>query len=390
MLLDVVLVLIAVGVGFIGYRQGFVTGVLNVVGLVLGSVAGMQLAPAVARSVASGPREALVGMGVVLAASTIGQLAGTAIGSAIRGRLLWRPLRRVDSVGGALVSVAGVLVISWLVATQVKDSSFTSLARQVTRSRILRTVDAVMPPAPDVSAPFRRLITRGGFPQVFAQLKSGGARPVAVPDPAVAGSRAVVASRRSIVRVTGLADKCSQRVEGSGFVYADDYVMTNAHVVAGVRDSRVTAESGQAKKATVVLFDPERDIAILHVEHLGLPPLDFAGTARSGDSAVVAGFPEDGPFNAVPARVRDELTALGRDIYERSNVRRQVYAVRAKVLPGNSGGPLLATDGRVYGVVFASAADDPDTGYALTAGEVSSAATLGRRRTQPVATGACA
>lgn len=389
MLLDIALLLLVVGIGYVGYRQGFVTGVLNVVGLILGAMAGMQLAPALAGHFSAGPRQALAGIVVVLLGAGIGQLAGTAIGAAIRRRIPWHSALRLDALGGALISVLGILLISWLIATEIKDLPFAGLAQQVSRSRILHTVDDVMPPAPNVTAPFRRLISQDGFPQVFANLGGRRARSVPPPDRAVQSSKAVTSSRASIVRVTGTAKSCSHRVEGSGFVYAAGYVMTNAHVVAGVVDAFVTPDHGQAHPARVVLFDPQRDVAVLRVERLPLEPLDFAGPAKTGDSAVVAGFPEDGPFAAVAARVRDQLTAVGRDIYERGNVRREVYSVRAQVLPGNSGGPLLAADGRVYGVVFASAADDPDTGYVLTAGEVSSAATLGRQRTAAVSTGGC-
>lgn len=389
MLLDIALVLVAAGLAVGGYRQGFVTGVLNVAGLVLGSLAGMQIAPKIAGRFSAGSWQALGGIVVVLLGAIIGQLAGTAIGSAIRRRIRWRPLQRVDAVGGALVSITGIVLISWLIATQIKDAPFTFVAQQVNRSRVLRAVDSVMPPAPNVTASFRRLISRQGFPQVFATIKGGRSRSVPPPDPAVLASRAVTSSRRSIVRVTGIATGCSRRVEGSGFVYADDYVMTNAHVVAGVRDAQVTSDGGQSRPARVVLFDPKLDVAVLRVDRLRLAPLTFAGAAHTGDSAVVAGFPEDGPFTAVAARVRDQLTAVGRDIYERGNVRREVYSVRAHVLPGNSGGPLLAADGRVYGVVFASAADDSETGYALTADEVGASASAGRQSTAAVPTGAC-
>jgi S1-C subfamily serine protease len=224
---------------------------------------------------------------------------------------------------------------------------------------------------------------------VFKDIKGGRARSVPAPDSAILRSEAVTASRQSILRVTGVAEECSRRSEGTGFVFADDYVMTNAHVVAGINDARVQGERGAAKAARVVLFDPKVDVAVLHVPGLDVPPLEFAGSASSGDSAVVAGYPEDGPFSAIPARVRDEIIAVGRDIYERGNVRREVYAIRADVRPGNSGGPLLAPDGDVYGVVFAAAADDPETGYALTAAEVQGPATTGRTRTARVDTGDC-
>jgi S1-C subfamily serine protease len=189
--------------------------------------------------------------------------------------------------------------------------------------------------------------------------------------------------------VTGVARSCSRRLEGTAFVYAPEHLMTNAHVVAGVRTPRVEVSRGDVRDAKVVLYDPGRDIAVLYVRGLKLAPLRFAGEAKSGDTAVVVGYPEDGPFTAVSARVRERITAVGRDIYDRRDVRRDVYALRTKVRPGNSGGPLLAPDGRVIGVIFAAAADDPSTGYALTAREVAKDATDGARATGDVSTQGC-
>ncbi|MFN2625814.1 MAG: trypsin-like peptidase domain-containing protein, partial [Mycobacteriales bacterium] len=171
--------------------------------------------------------------------------------------------------------------------------------------------------------------------------------------------------------------------------YATQHVMTNAHVVAGVRSPSVITESGDRLDARVVLYDPEVDIAVLYVEGLAVAPLAFDGSAKKGDSAIVVGYPGGGPFQPRAARVRDEITAVGRDIYQRHVVRRSVYSLNAVVQPGNSGGPLLAPDGRIYGVVFAAAADDRNTGYALTAGEVAGDAGRGARATAQVSTQAC-
>ncbi len=387
--IDVVLVLLAIVLAVNGYREGFISGVLYFAGLALGALAGMRIAPAIATRVAGGTAQARVGIVVVLVAAILGQLLGTTIGRALRKRLHWKPARHLDSAGGAVISAAGLLVISWLIATEIKDSPFTGVARQVSGSRVLRAVESVMPPAPDVTAPFRRLIAREDFPQVFADIRGSQARSVPAPDQAVLRSRAVTSSRDSVVRITGLAPECDSRSEGTGFVYAPGYVMSNAHVVAGVRDPRVEDGRGKRHDARVVLFDPQRDVAVLHVPGLDLKPLEFAGAASSGDTAVVAGFPEDGPFTAVAARVRDQIVAVGRDIYERGSVRRQVYSLRVRVRPGNSGGPLLSPTGDVYGLVFAAAADDPETGYALTADEVRPSATSARTLTAEVGTGDC-
>jgi S1-C subfamily serine protease len=195
----------------------------------------------------------------------------------------------------------------------------------------------------------------------------------------------------SLVKIEGIARECGTEVDGSGFVYAPDRVMTNAHVVAGIdRPEVLVRGTGRAWPASVVYIDPRLDVAVLAVPGLSAPQLEFTTDARRGDPVVVAGFPGGGPLTATPARIRGTIQARGTDIYDRGTVTREVYAIRGEVRPGNSGGPLLAADGRVDGVVFASALDDPDTGYALTARQVADAAKAGRSAKQPVDTGSCA
>jgi S1-C subfamily serine protease len=198
----------------------------------------------------------------------------------------------------------------------------------------------------------------------------------------------VQSARPSILKVTGVAESCRRRIEGSGFVYAPQRVMTNAHVVAGVAAPSVEVGDRQLP-ARVVLFDPVRDVAVLAVPGLARPALAFAGAASTGASAVVAGYPENGPFRSDAARVRGTQRARGPDIYQRSTVVREIYALRGLVQPGNSGGPLLDPSGRVYGVVFAAAADDPQTGYALTAKEVAEDARAGQAATARADTQGC-
>lgn len=166
--------------------------------------------------------------------------------------------------------------------------------------------------------------------------------------------------------------------------------MTNAHVVAGARGSSVVATiNGDTNRGRVVLYDPKRDIAVLYVPGLRAPALQFAKEARVRDDAIIAGFPKNQPFTPGAARIRARQTARGPDIYHSGQVSREIYAIRGKVEPGNSGGPLLSTDGRVYGVIFAAALDTESTGYALTAEEVASDARAGANATKPVSTQSC-
>jgi S1-C subfamily serine protease len=198
----------------------------------------------------------------------------------------------------------------------------------------------------------------------------------------------VASARPSIVKIVGDARSCSRQIEGSGFVFAPNRVMTNAHVVAGVRTPVVQVD-GVRRDATVVLYDPNRDIAVLYVPGMRAGALSFGGAVGEGAGAIVAGYPEDGPFTPVAARVRQRQELRGPNIYQTHTVTREVYAIRAQVLPGNSGGPLLSPTGQVYGVVFAASTDVADTGYVLTAAEVAQDAAAGRAASTRVSTQGC-
>lgn len=389
-LLDIVLLVVALLFGISGYRQGFLVGALSFVGFLGGGILGAQVAPMLASSgPLSGLPRSATGLVIVFLAASLGQVLASVIGAAVRRRVTWQPARIVDAVAGAAISVVALLLVSWLVGTAVASSPFTALASQVRRSQVLTEVDRAVPGgARGLFASFRRLVDERGFPQVFGDFVPTQVRPVEPPDTRVAGSRTVAVARNRVFKITGVAPSCSRRIEGSGFLYARERVMTNAHVVAGVR-SPVVQVGGNRLKATVVLYDANRDIAVLAVPGLTGAPLAFAGRARTGDSAVVVGYPLDGPFRADAARIRGTQNAKGPNIYQSRTVVREIYALRARVRPGNSGGPLLDPRGAVYGVVFAAAADDAQTGYALTAREVASDATTGRTATAQVSTRAC-
>jgi S1-C subfamily serine protease len=261
----------------------------------------------------------------------------------------------------------------------------------VKNSAILGAVDKVMPAQADkLSQALRDTVDTRGFPDVFEGLSPTRVRDVPPPDPTLANSQAVAVAKRSVVKVLGTAPSCSRRIEGSGFVYAPERVMTNAHVVAGTR--KVSVElNGSQRSARVVAYDPDRDLAVLYVPGLSAPVMKFAPKkATSGSDAVVIGFPLDGPFDARPARVRDSGDIPGPNIYDSGKVTRDIYTIRALVRSGNSGGPLVATDGSVLGVIFAAAADDPQTGFALTANEAAPVADAGLNHNDSTSTGKCA
>jgi S1-C subfamily serine protease len=215
-------------------------------------------------------------------------------------------------------------------------------------------------------------------------------REVAAPNPELANSPVVKNSQPSVVKVLGNAQSCSRRIEGTGFVYASERVMTNAHVVAGTKSVKVEV-GNRSRDGKVVVYDPERDLAVIHVPGLKVAALPFAEKqAPSGADAVVLGYPLDGPYDAQEARVREVRNITGPDIYDSGQVTREVYTIKALVRSGNSGGPLMSSDGQVLGVIFAAAADDEQTGFAVTASAAAKVADAGRTATNSTSTGGCA
>jgi len=273
------------------------------------------------------------------------------------------------------------------------ESPFPVVDTQVNNSLVLQTLDRFMPsPAKTMFSDFRRLLASNStYADVFSGIGEERILAIPAPDPSVVGDHGVQAASASVVRVQGVALSCQRSIEGSGFVISPDHILTNAHVVAGVNSHQtVTIGSGQTLPATVVYYDPQVDVAVLYVPNLNLSPLRFAGAANPGDSAVVAGFPLDATYlHLVPARIGAVQNAQGPNIYQTSTVTRQIYEIRAVVKSGNSGGPLLSPQGTVDGVVFAAAVGVNDTGFALTAAEVSADATAGEQLTAPVSTGNC-
>jgi S1-C subfamily serine protease len=390
--IDILLVVSAISFGFSGYRQGFVVGVLAFVGFLGGGVIGLLFAPTAVQRLNAGVFQSLVAIAIVLVMATIGQVALAWLGGMVRDRITWQPARVVDNGLGALVSVIAMLLVSWFLASSLRPGPVPTLSRQISDSRIITAVDGIMPESANtLFSSFRRILDDSGLPTVFAGLSPESIRAVSPPTPEVARRAAIRTASASIVEIEGTASSCSRRLDGSGFVIAPQHVLTNAHVVAGVAHPNVRVGGvGHRMPARVVVFDPRRDLAVLYVPDLRASALGLDDGGGRGDSGVVAGFPQGGPFQLEPARIRDTIEARGPDIYQRSQVTRQVFSLYANVQPGNSGGPLLTPDGDVYGVVFAKSLDDPKTGYALTADEVAPVVTAGKGRTTETSTGSCA
>ncbi|WP_426569662.1 MarP family serine protease [Streptomyces canus] len=388
-LLDIALVLVALAYAGSGYRRGLLAGCVSLAGFVGGAVVGVWVLPWVMDLVAPGTTAA-----TVTAVLTV--LVPAALGHELAGRLALRlrreldrgPLRVADAIGGAAANAVAVLVVAWVAASVLGASSSAAVTSAIRDSRLLGTVQEAMPDT--TPAWFSRAtsaLTEAGFPQVFNPFENESTAEVAKPSGDSVTASATNAAKLSTVKVEGVSG--DQGREGSGFVYAPEHVMTNAHVVAGIDEPTVRVGGvGRSYEARVVLFDPGEDVAVLYVPGLRAPVLRFDDRASRGDSAVVAGYPQDGGLDLQAATVAGRVDATGRNIYNDATVTREIYSIRSTVRPGNSGGPLLTTDGRVFGVVFARSTSDAETGYVLTAAEVADDAERAATATTPVDTGA--
>jgi S1-C subfamily serine protease len=392
-LLDLIILVAAVVYAIGGFRNGAVVGLLSMVGFFGGAVIGAQLAGPIGSRVARGEARVPVAIVCVLVVSLLGQLLAVWVAGHLRGRFISNRGRRVlDSGVGSALGIVSVLLVAWMVAVPLRSSPYPTLSSEARDSRIVSAVNQIIPnEVNSLYSSLRTLLSEHGFPPIFGGLQTAPIVDVPPPDPNLppAVAATVQAASRSIFKVYGEAPSCSRGIEGSGFAYAPHRVVTNAHVVAGTTQVAIQV-GGASLPATVVLFDPERDVAVLDVPRLSAPTLRFtAKPAVSGDPAVVLGYPEDGPFTAAAARVRSQTTIQGSDIYGNGSVRRDIYAIRGVVRSGNSGGPLIADDGTVLGIVFATALDGSDTGYVLTDQEVAADVTAGATATAPVSTQGC-
>jgi S1-C subfamily serine protease len=395
--LDIVLLLAAVWFAVIGYRQGFVVGIMSVTGFLGGGLAAIHLLPVIwgeaTDHATPGTVAVVAAVVLVIVCASIGQAFTTHLGNKLRTRISWSPARAIDAVGGALVNVLAMLMVAWLIGSALATTSLPTLGREVRSSNVLLGVARIVPAQADTwFANFTSTLAQNGLPQVFTPFASEPINDVPAPDPKLATSAVVSKAKSSIVKVVGTAPSCGKVLEGSGFVFAPHRVMTNAHVVGGVSEPTVqVGGQGRLYDAKVVVYDWRRDIAVLDVPSLTAPALSFSRSdASARDDAIVAGFPENGGFNVQAARLRSRIQANGPDIYHRETVQRDVYSLFTKIRQGNSGGPLLTTQGQVYGVVFAKSLDDTETGYALTADEVATDASAGRATTRQVDTEGCA
>ena len=360
---------------FIGWRKGLVASALSVAGIVFGAWLGSRVAPAFLQGGRSSPYTPLAALAGAAVGAILFETLGTLAGTSLRGRISRPRLTSIDAYGGvALGAFAGLAIVWVLGAVALLLPGQADLRHGAQKSALLRRLNEVVSPENVLNA----LARIDPFPAI-----SGPAAPVTPPDPSLAHSAGVRSAAPSVVRVLGTA--CGVGVEGTGWTARSDLVVTAAHVVAGQDDTVVELQSGVRLPAQAVSFDTRNDVAVLHVDGLGLRPLPLVAP-RSGAAVAVLGFPENGPFSATPARVGRTSVVLAEDAYGRGPVTRAITSLGGRVRHGDSGAPAVDAHGAVESTVFAARLRTVG-GYGVPDTVVRAA--LGSVR-GPVSTGDCA
>ncbi len=384
---DIIIILAAIFSLARGYHIGLVRQAGSTIGFVAGLFIGSWADTFLVNFAWSSTVKLLASLVIVLLSGFIFMTIGEIIGIRLKGSLTHNhPLDAFDGTLGSLMSVVTVLFAAWLGASILVLGPNTSFQQSLQSSRILSALNAHLPPATSFLSSLNKLINPNGFPEVFRGLEPSPSSTATVPS--LGSFNAVVqATRASVVKVEGTG--CGGIVEGSGFMITPNDIATNAHVVAGVANPKVIKD-GVMHNSRVIWFDPNVDLAVLQVNGLKGKPLKIDSAEQPTNTpGVVLGYPGGGGFNAQPAAVMNNFSAYGRNIYGRGNTVRDVYSLRAHIIPGNSGGPLIGSHDQVLGIVFATSTTYNDVGYALTGHQVAGELTTAEHSTTTRSTGSC-
>lgn len=385
--LDALLVLLIGLSAFAGWHRGALQQAAGLIGTIAGLAVGLWIAPGVAELARSDTGQLATALAVVIVFAALGNVGGYVAGRALRHRVARADgVRMADAVAGAAVSVAGLLIAAWFLGVNLASGPFPGLARSLQDSAIVRAL-GTLPAPPALLEGVQGIADRFGVGELFAGFPQRLGEPVDPPRNADVRA-AARAGTPSTIKILGEGCGDSQLNEGSSFVVAPGYVVTNAHVVAGT--TQVWADlDGRRLDAALVAFDDRLDLALLHVPELDAPALELASQERDrGTNGAILGYP-DGRFVVRPGAVRQVIAPVGHDIYGNGEVQRRVYELQASITPGTSGGPFVLPDGTVAGVVFASSLVDDRTAYALVSPVVRSFVQEAAGRVAQVGSGRC-
>lgn len=388
MIIDLIIILFLISSFFRGREIGFIRQALSSVGFFGGLFIGSLLQPYTIRFAETPPDRALIAISTSVGTALILLMVGEYIGVVLKRRALKRRINAYDNTAGAGLSIVTFLLTVWIGASLIAGLPIAGVHQVINNSKIIARLNGSLPPAPDVIASLSRLVDPNGFPDVFIGIEPNrGNDNVPIPD---LGSleTAVSQTKASVVRVEG--NGCGGIVEGTGFVVGPGLVATNAHVIAGIKRPSIMDANG-THTATVIWFNPNLDFAVLRTSNLAGSALAFdKAIAPPGTAAAVLGYPGGGTFRPGPAAVLDSFTARGRNIYGRGVTSRVVYELKADIIPGNSGGPVINSSGTVIGMVFAESTAYEDIGYALTASQLTSELSRAISQNRNVGTASCA
>lgn len=389
-LVDLLIAVLLIAALAVGLSVGFFAAIGTFAGLVAAALAAPWVLPWVARMLPDSDWHGMLVIGSAILLLLVGSALGGAIGGLLRRGADKLRLRVVERIlGGLTTLVAGALAIT-MTGSAVASAGIPNISSAVASSVVLRTIDEHTPaPLADAAARLHALVLGESVLPVIEGLLDPADLDNA-PDPGGIdlASPALRAASGSVARISGAAPQCSTIATGSGFVIAEDRLLTNAHVVAGVTNPVVELPGEPARDGRVVYFDPVDDIAIVAAD-VDAAPLPLAEDLAAGDGGAVLGYPFGGPLRTLPAGVVNAMTAPIDDIHGQSATDRSIYVLQSDVNPGNSGGPLLTTDGGVAGMVFAKDSVREDVGYAMTNAELRPVIDQLGGETTAVSTGSC-
>ncbi len=374
-----------------GFSRGALLQVFSWGGFIAGLIVGSLVAPLIVDSFSpdDATTRAFLGLGLFLGIAFLFEALVAALGMTLRKKITHLGARKVDQAIGAVIGIFFALLGSWFLGSTLKRGPSPPIARAVKGSAILGALDDVFPRPPAILAEIGRFLDRSGFPDVFAQLNPSLAPGVAPAPASLANDREILAAAEGTYLIASTG--CGGIVDGSGFPHDERNVITAAHVVAGTTGTSVRAPGRRSIGGRVVYIDTDRDIAVIRLNSDASTILRMTQRdSRRGETGAAIGYPGGGDRTISPARVRAKTDAVGRDIYNRRLVSRDVYVLAAHVIKGNSGGPFVDDNGVVRGMIFAASADNPNESYALTSDEIARAYGVARARTRAVATGRCA
>jgi S1-C subfamily serine protease len=380
--------------GWIGFRRGILRTILSIIGLIVGGAAGAIATPSIQSLISNNAFgfKPTIGLTSIILGACLGMFLFGVLGSFLRVVLLPFPfMKTIDSLIGFGLAIIAVASLSSTLSSAAQVIPNKTVNNLFSQSQLISQIDQYLPERfKDAAQKIQNVITDSPLPEVFKSLVESRITPTQL-ESDVAIPEIVTKSVASTVRIDGIAESCSAAMVGTGFIVSPERIITNAHVVAGVKEPVITLFNSQTQLGgRVIAIDRKKDIAIIFVPGLTGEKLTFIGPVTPNEIGFVVGYPNGGNLRTMPVSVTSEFESIGTDIDGNGETRREVIVFGGDVKPGNSGGPLLNDQGQVLGVVFAADAENKNTGYALAPSEVAKLVSETSSVIQAIETGECA